>query len=157
MINPEIKQARKRSWKICQLERDTQLRSKNKNSRIKIMGLYKKYLFKVDGFKIYLIDGIQVRNNLYSWFGIGGHDRVHAFIPNNEIWVEMYRNYEYTARTIIHEIHEFKVMSKLPFYHAHLSALTAELKYPKKLKKITKLLQNKNKKYKKSFLIQIEN
>lgn len=152
MINPEIKQARRRTWKVCHLERDTQLRSKNKNPKIKIVGLYKKYLFKIDGFRVYLVNGEQVRDNLYIWFGIGGHGRVHAFIPNNEIWIELCKNYEYTARTIIHEIHEFKMMSKLPFYHAHLSALTEELKHPRKLKQITKLLREKNRKHKKPFL-----
>lgn len=148
MINPEIKQARRRNWKICHLERDTQLRSKNKNPRIKIVGLYKRYLFKIDGFRVYLVNGEQVRDNLYIWFGIGGHGRVHAFIPNNEIWIELCKSYEYTARTIIHEIHEYKRMAKIPFYHAHLSALAEELKHPIKIERIINLLNQKNILYK---------
>lgn len=147
MINPEIKQARKRTWKIHQLERDTQLRSKKKDTkRLDLIGKLipnKKFLFNIDGFHIYLIDGEWVRNNLYAWFRIGGHGRVHLFIPNDEIWIEKYGTIEYIARTIIHEIHEFKMMNRLPFYQAHLSALAEELKHPKKLERITNLLKEK--------------
>ena len=102
----------------------------------------KKFLFDVEGFAIYLVDGEWIRNNLYPWFRIGGHGRVHLFIPNDEIWIEDSGDVEYNARTIIHEIHEFKKMAKLPFYHAHLSALTEEFRHPKKLKKLAKQLEN---------------
>jgi len=144
MINPEIKKARKRTWKIHQLERDTQLRSNNKDKMLIIGGTfeYKDYLFDYDDFEIYYVDGEWVRNNLYAWYRIGGHGRVHLFIPDNEIWIE--RNHgtvRYMSRTIIHEIAEFKAMKVLPFYHAHLSALAEELRNKSRLTKVTTLLR----------------
>lgn len=146
MINPEIKQARKRTWKISQLEKATQLRSKYKDRKKmkEINRLFpKQYLFKVDNFYIFEVDGEWVRNNLYAWFRIGGHGRVHLFIPNDEIWIEKnHGTYKYMARTILHEINEFRKMKSLPFYHAHLNSLAEELKYPKKLTKLTERLQN---------------
>ena len=147
MINPEIKQARKRTWKINQLERDTRLRSKNKDNKILrwiSKWVDKKFLFIYAGFKIYEVNGEWIRNNLYAWFRIGGHGRVHLFIPNDEIWIEEnHGTPTYMARTIIHEISEFKAMEKLPFYHAHLKALCAELSNLKKLNKIIKLLRER--------------
>jgi len=145
MLNKEIRKARKRTWKIHQLERDIQLRSKNKDSNFYILksykNVYKKYLFPLEEFDIVEVDGEWIRNNLYPWFRVGGHGRVHLFIPNDEIWIEDSGDAEYNARTIIHEIHEFKKMAKLPFYHAHLSALTEEFRHPKKLKKLAKQLE----------------
>jgi hypothetical protein len=146
MLNPEIRKARKRTWKIRQLEKDTQLRSGNKDKFLNVLIhniIPRKYLFSVGKFKIYKADGEWIRNNLYAWFRIGGHGRVHLFIPNDEIWIEDTGDIEYNARTIIHELHEFKMMSKLSFYHSHLSALAEELRNPRKLAKITKLLKEK--------------
>ena len=109
MINPEIKQARRRNWKVSTLERDTRLRSNNKSRYRKLHGLPRKYLFEINGFQIYEVDGEWIRNNVYAWFRIGGHGRVHLFIPNDEIWIEkQHGTYEYMARTIIHEINEYK-------------------------------------------------
>ena len=107
-----------------------------------ISGQTKNYLFDIKGFEIYEVDAKWIRNNLYAWFGIGGHGRVHAFIPNNEIWIaEDHGTLEYMARTIIHEINEYKKMSRLPYWQAHLNSLKEEFKHPKLLKRIIKLLK----------------
>lgn len=143
MINPEIKLSRKRKYSFRDIEKATQRRSKNKekNSLFR-SSIPRRYLFAYNKFKIFEVDGEWIRNNVYAWFGIGGHGRVHLFIPNNEIWIEPIRNCEYTARTIIHEIKEYKLMGKkLPFYHAHLSSLTEELRNKNRLDKLTNLLR----------------
>jgi len=128
---------RKRRYNLITFEKDTQERSKYKDPTLKIDSTnicYKWYIFHIKGFDIYAVDAEWVRNNLSAWFGIGGHGRVHAFIPNNEIWIaENHGTLRYMAKTIIHEIYEYKRMYKMSFLQAHKLALKEELKHPKLL------------------------
>ncbi len=111
---------------ISEVEKDIQDRSSSKDKGLKIKGLKKDYIFDQGKFKIYEVDGEWIRNNLYVNYGTGGHGKVHSFIPNNEVWIEKNKKSEYKARTIIHEINEFKKMNKLPYYHAHKNSMKVE-------------------------------
>jgi len=137
-----------RKINLKDLEREIQQRSKYKEKIVIISGTknWKNYLFNIEKFQIYEVDGEWVRNNLCCYFGIGGHGRVHEFIPNNEIWIaKNHADIEEMSRTILHEINEYKKMKKLPYFQAHQNSLVEEYKNSKKLNLIIKkFLETKN-------------
>lgn len=130
---------KKRNWKIEDLEKETQRRSKNKDLNFRLSNFIAEYLFRIDKFEIYEVDGEWIRNNLNSWWGWGGHGKVYPFIQNDQIWITKdHADIEEMSRTIIHEIYEYKLMSKLSYWKAHQIALKEEHKHPKMLKEIAK-------------------
>ena len=132
------KDNRDKFW--TKLEKNIQNSALKKDKRFVLSGKWKKYVRRQDGFKVYLVDGEWIRNNLSVTFGHGGHGYVHEFIPNDEIWVE--KNHpesinnikkgekmskKFIDSTIIHEMTEFKEMKKgLNYWKAHQIALEEE-------------------------------
>lgn len=127
------------------LEKDAQERAPNKDSNFKLEGTWKKFFGNQDGYKIYIVDGEWVRNNLSLLFGHGGHGYVHEFIPNDEIWISDKHflsdgnecckgshpgekfTINFTKSTILHEITENKEMRNGKTYLiSHNIALDAE-------------------------------
>lgn len=102
-----------------------------------------RYIGKKKGFKIYIVDGEWVRNNLSVVFEHGGHGYVHEFIPMDEIWVAAYHPAKcicknvradrkmsqwYTEETSDHEIDEFhEMVYGTIFETAHQIALQKEI------------------------------
>jgi len=76
---------RDRMWSV--LERVIQHRAKDKDKSFVPKGAWKKFVRKQDGYKVYEVDGTWVRTNLCVYFGHGGHEKVHEFIPKGEIWI----------------------------------------------------------------------
>jgi len=134
-------------YNFCEiLEKVIQQRAENKDCRFRPEGTWKVYIRKSHGFKVFMVDGEWVRNNLSVIFGHGGHGYVHEFIPLNEIWVDTdhYRNLKYDCgcsnrykggkisenffeEVVKHEIAEFKEMENgKPFWRAHQIALKKE-------------------------------
>lgn len=141
------KDRRNRVWR--ELEEEIQSRGKRKNKKFVLTGKWKKFIRKQGGYKIYLIDGKWVRNNLSVCFSHGGHGLVHEFIPMDEIWINdshydegpttiskcectvRHKNQKvsknFLESTIIHEITETNLMRKGKSYHyAHETALAKE-------------------------------
>lgn len=130
-LNEVKKDTRKLTWKT--IENDIQGRYKKKDKDFKLSGKWKKYREKQDGYKVYVVDGEWVRNNLSIIFGMGGHGVVHEFIPIDEIWVaDVHTDGEkatadYLTSCIVHEIHECELMKKgKEYWPSHQSALEAE-------------------------------
>ena len=143
LLENERKGTAEKAWR--DIESDIQKRALSKDKTFRLDGAWKTLLKIQDGFKVYIVDGEWVRNNLSVIFGHGGHGWVHEFIPLNEIWVSNIHPKDCDCgckgkgspqtpsqieAVIIHEIHEAKEMSdgKTPFYKAHHLATKVELK-----------------------------
>jgi hypothetical protein len=156
------KDNRELTWE--ELEDDVQSRYSYKDPDFKLEGKWKEFVRNQDDFKIYLVDGSWVRNNLSVIFGHGGHGIVHEFIPNDEIWISSHHWYDnkfnhcecpcnkesskvsenYFDSCVIHEITEFKEMKKgKNYWHAHQVAINKENEFRKtkrmKRKSLTKV------------------
>lgn len=140
------KDNRNRLWP--ELEADIQSRENKKDKKFVLKGKWKKFIRKQNGFKIYAVNGLWIRNNLSVMFGHGGHGFVHEFIPLDEIWIATHHFHDnkwnccgcknikknqklsknYFDSSVIHEITEFNEMKKgKSFWHAHNIALKKEL------------------------------
>lgn len=130
------------------LEKAVQLRGPAMDPSFRLTGPWKRYVREQEGFKVYLVNGTWIRNNLSVIFGHGGHGLVHEFIPNDEIWV-VSRHYdepgvgdcgcklgdvpvsqEYFDSCTAHEIAEFKRMLQGDTYeegHEHALKVEEEL------------------------------
>ena len=132
-------------WK--EMEKQIQLRGKNKDRNYKLTGFIKEFVREYKGIKIYLVDGEWLRNNICVVFGHGGHGLVHEFIPLDEVWID-YRHYyskkyrcscrdlktnenineKYFNETMWHEGTEIIEMKKgIPYWRAHITATKAEV------------------------------
>ncbi len=132
---------RHKTW--AEIETDIQLRASKKDKSFVLSGKWKKFIRNQEGFKVYMVNGEWVRNNLSMAFGHGGHGYVHEFIPLNEVWLgshhfkgcgcggirkDMKLSQAYFDSTTIHEITEFREMKKgVIFWEAHQLALKKEI------------------------------
>ena len=130
-------------WAIMELA--VQKSAPKKDKSFRLSGLWKSFYRVQDGFKVFLVDGCWVYNNLSIIFGHGGHGYVHEFIPVDEIWVSTVHNADCESEcglptharvvagtplsqdeieaTIAHEIFECRAMSKgKDFWTAHNEA-----------------------------------
>lgn len=131
----------------AEIEADIQTRGDKKDKKFAFEGKWKKFIRTQDGFKIFAVESTWVRNNLSVIFGHGGHGYVHEFIPPDEIWITTHHFHEnkwsecgcknikanqlvskeYFDSCVIHEIMEFKEMTKgKPYWTAHNIALDKE-------------------------------
>ena len=55
---------------------------------LKLSGIYRIPVGLRDGITIWIVDGYQVRKNIFPDFGFSGNDLVYHFIPANEIWID---------------------------------------------------------------------
>ncbi len=76
-----------------------------------------------NGLVVWLVRGELVRDYCYNDYTEGGHDKVYAFVPKDEVWID--DDLEETEREIVllHEIHERRLMAEgMDYHHAHASA-----------------------------------
>ncbi len=94
--------------------------------------LNKIHLHKFDGFKICLVNGEFVRNNLETDFTMGSHHLVSEFIPNHEIWVDVRNSKNDIFSLIHHELTEAKLMKEgMSYEDAHAIATQKEEEFRK--------------------------
>ena len=73
--------------------------------------------------KVYLVDRKLVRKQYYKTFVEGGHDRIYAFIPKGEIWIDSKLSEREQFLVTLHEAHERVLMGKgEPYNKAHRMA-----------------------------------
>ena len=142
-----IPDTRNTLWR--ELEVEIQSRAKKKDHSFRLTGSWKKFLRKESSYKIYVVNGKWIRNNLCAYFTHGGHGFVHEFIPLDEIWIETHHPSEginemtlcpckvkkkgqnvsknFFESTILHEITEYELMKKgINYWVAHHAALQKE-------------------------------
>lgn len=84
-----------------------------RNNKSFIDALKIKKLRKYSGkISVWIVDGKIVRDIFFIDFTLGGHDKVYAFIPKNEIWIDDDVNPEEIPFILVHEMHERTLMAK---------------------------------------------
>jgi hypothetical protein len=96
---------------------------------IKLRNIYLQLYSVKDGIYIWIVNGSNVRRDIYPDFGLSGNDLVYHFIPGNEIWIDAQISCEETEFSVLCEITERKFMAEGKGYdYAYEKALTAENK-----------------------------
>jgi hypothetical protein len=98
------------------------------NNKKRIDGVYRYYMGKVDKYNIWIVDGNQVRLNIFSSFLYGGNEQRYPFNPKGEIWIDNAISCEEYYLTLAHELNERHLMAKFGWKYitAHDSSLSLE-------------------------------
>ncbi|MDI6737536.1 MAG: hypothetical protein QME12_03385 [Nanoarchaeota archaeon] len=79
------------------------------------------------GFLVRIVKGPIVRLYIDPKFLLGGHGYVYGYIPKNEIWLDNTQGKKEMKYTLVHELHELKLIKKgMDYDSAHDFALAAE-------------------------------
>ena len=94
----------------------------------RVSGVYRLHMGAREGFNVWIVDGDEVRRDIYPSFLYGGNPQRYPFIPQKEIWIDnaiAADEYEYT---VAHEILERSLMARqgLSYDNAHNHALELE-------------------------------
>ena len=104
--------------------------SQNGGPGKKITGrrIYRVYAGEQDGKKIWIVDGLTVRREIFDQFLYGGNDERYTFIPQDEIWIDNAISAEEFKYTLAHELNERNLMANkgIGYDVAHDSSLSLE-------------------------------
>jgi hypothetical protein len=96
--------------------------------------LNKRLIDEVDEFKVFLVNGEFVRNNLEIEFTMGSHKLMSDFIPKDEVWLDDRMSDNDILALIHHEVVEARLMRKgMSYEDAHALATKSEMKFRKKM------------------------
>jgi hypothetical protein len=91
------------------------------------MELGKKFIGISKGYRIFLVNGEYIRNNLETSFTMASHHWMSRFIPQDEVWIDDKMSDLDKVAVIHHEIYELLLMQKgLPYEKAHARATRSE-------------------------------
>jgi hypothetical protein len=113
---------------------------------IKLKNIYLQLYSVKEGIYIWIVNGSNVRRDIYPDFGLGGNDFAYHFIPKNEIWIDAQISCEETEFSILCEMTERKYMVEGEGYDfAYEKALEKEsnlreIKYREAAKKSSVIL-----------------
>ncbi|MBS1517005.1 MAG: hypothetical protein JSS91_02870 [Bacteroidetes bacterium] len=98
------------------------------------VNLYTSFAGEREGFKVWIVNGDEVRKNYFDEFVYGGNSQRYPFIPADEIWIDNSISCEEFETTLAHEINERGLMERygMSYEDAHDSSLTLEVKMRKK-------------------------
>lgn len=97
---------------------------------ISLRQIYRQLVTTSGGISIWIVDGANVRRDIFPDFGLSGNDLAYKFIPKNEIWIDGQISCEETRFSIIAETTERHLMAQGTNYDdAYTSALKTCLKY----------------------------
>ncbi len=93
-----------------------------------VNGVYRILIENKDGMKIWIVDGLVIRREIFAEFVYGGNPAPYLFVPKNEIWIDHAISVEEFEYTLAHELNEYKLMMKngMSYTDAHNSSLTLE-------------------------------
>ena len=82
------------------------------------------------GISIWIVNGSNVRRDIFPDFGFSGNDLAYYFIPKNEIWIDAQISCEETEYSISCEMNERKFMASGDEYDiAYEKGLKEEMKF----------------------------
>ena len=92
--------------------------------------IYRYYAGEANGYKVWIVDGFNIRTNIFGEFIYGGNSARYPFIPVGEIWIDNAISANEYITTLEHEINECNLMyhNNMDYYDAHDSSLSLELK-----------------------------
>jgi hypothetical protein len=97
---------------------------------INLRGVYRQLVTKSAGLSIWIVDGANIRRDIFPDFGLSGNDLAYKFIPKYEIWIDGQISCEETRFSIIAETAERDAMARGKNYDdAYTIALKTSLKY----------------------------
>jgi hypothetical protein len=97
---------------------------------ISLRQIYRQLVTTSGGISIWIVDGANVRRDIFPDFGLSGNDLAYKFIPKYEIWIDGQISCEETRFSIIAETAERALMAKgINYDDAYRSALKTCLKY----------------------------
>jgi len=92
--------------------------------KIKLKDIYRVPYGERDGIKIWIVDGFNVRRDIYPDFGFSGNGFAYKFIPENEIWIDGDISCEETEYSVMLEMKERDFMEQGIYYDdAYIKAL----------------------------------
>lgn len=84
--------------------------------KIKLINIYRQFYKTIDGYDIWIVDGANVRRDIYPDFGFSGNYLAYKFIPENEIWIEAQISCEELIYSIKLELLEINELKKGKYY-----------------------------------------
>jgi hypothetical protein len=110
--------------KVAPIDFDSTQEIEDLPELIKLKNIYRVPYGERNSVKIWIVDGYEVRKNIYPDFGFSGNGKAYHFIPDNEIWIDASVTCEETEYSISLEIKERELMSKgLDYDSAYLEAV----------------------------------
>jgi hypothetical protein len=108
----------------------TSSRDKSNDSAKGIYGIYRYYWGEKDKFKVWIVDGAEIRRQIFNEFIYGGNSERYPFVPEGEIWIDNSISSEEFETTLAHEINERNLMARyaMTYFDAHDSSLALEVK-----------------------------
>jgi hypothetical protein len=79
---------------------------------VTLKNIYRQYIGERNGLNIWIVDGVNIRRDIYPDFGFSGNDLAYHFIPANEIWIDAQISCEELPFSIELEIKERELLSK---------------------------------------------
>lgn len=146
------------TWKKANEKADMiEKRERNKSEALKTVNkknvlekIHKKLLKKYSKrIKVWVVNGMLVRDLYFTDFTEGGHDKVYSFVPEKEVWLDDDLSLREMKFVLLHELHERYLMCKGWKYNkAHKDS--SEIEYycrhhPKELDKKLKIEVKRNK------------
>lgn len=94
----------------------------------RVEGIYHLHMGTKDGCDLWIVDGSEVRREIYPEFLYGGNSQRYRFIPIHEIWIDNAVAAEEYGYTVAHELRERELMARKgeSYNAAHNSALAVE-------------------------------
>jgi hypothetical protein len=93
-----------------------------------VTGIYRVPCGEKENKKIWIVDGLVIRRDIYPEFLYGGNNERYPFVPQNEIWIDHAISAEEFSYTLAHELHERDLMATkgMSYSDAHDSSLALE-------------------------------
>lgn len=95
---------------------DSTLEIESLPEKIKLKNIYRQYIGKRDSIDIWIVDGVNVRRDIYPDFGFSGNDLAYHFIPEKEIWIDAQVSCEEMEYSIKTELIERKNIASGQYY-----------------------------------------
>lgn len=94
----------------------------------KVDDIYRYFCGVKGNYKIWIVDGNRVRQEIYKEFLYGGNEQRYIFNPVGEIWIDNAISCEEYDLTVAHELNERHLMAKFgwTYQQAHDSSLALE-------------------------------
>jgi hypothetical protein len=97
---------------------------------IKLRGIYLQLYSIRNGISIWIVNGSNVRRDIFPDFGFSGNDLAYYFIPKNEIWIDAQISCEETEYSILCETTERRyIESGKDYDFAYEKGLIEEVKF----------------------------
>jgi len=124
MIEHKLMKEGKSYDKALEAANFVELEARNKSQKILALGkklfnkeelmkrIHEELYAEYGDLKVWIVDGELVRSAIFIEFTEGGHDKVYAFVPENEIWLDDDLSAEEMRFIFLHELYERNLMLK---------------------------------------------